>query len=75
MWLPMTVLYMWVRKHKLQYLCNAFAAVGISIVDRKAMSAVVIAPFLLVLHADHVSPVHDEQAGLVEAPDWYLRMA
>ena len=63
------------KRYAEHYLCDAFAIVGISVVDRQALSPVVIAPLLLVPLADHINPVHDEQPWLVQAPDWNLGMA
>ena len=62
------------KRYAEHYLCDAFAIVGISVVDRQALSPVVIAPRLLVPLADHINPVHDEQPWLVQAPDWNLGM-
>ena len=62
------------KRYAEHYLCDAFAIVGISVVDSQPLSTIVVAPLLLVLLANHIDPVHDEQPGLVLAPDWNLRM-
>lgn len=62
------------KKHAVCHLGDAFACVGISVENRQPLTAIVIAPLLLVLLANHVSPVQDQQARLVEAPDWDLGM-
>jgi len=62
------------RKHAVCHLGDAFAIVGISVENRQPLTAIVVAPLLLVLLTNHVSPVHDQQARLVEAPDWDLGM-
>ena len=42
-----------------KYLCDAFASIGVSVIHRQALSAIVVAPVLLILLAHHIRSVHD----------------
>lgn len=53
---------------------DSFALVGIGAVDMHPLSTIVVLPVQLILVADHVNSVHDQQPWLVSAPGGDLWM-